>query len=191
MYVYFIQRESGGPIKIGKAERPEQRLVSLQVGNHEILTIRAVCLGGHAAERRLHSRFAHLLIRNEWFEPDSDLVALIARLPSWEDVKNGAFCPEIVNESDDVLGLLYDEGYTYADIAELKGTSRQRAQQLVYKAKGRIPWSKQHDYRMVDGQTQYGKPPPREKRPPRPTEPIHEAYKRLLAENSNIEFSLE
>ena len=36
--IYFIQVENDGPIKIGYAKKPEQRLKTLQIGNHRSST---------------------------------------------------------------------------------------------------------------------------------------------------------
>lgn len=74
--VYFIQAESG-PIKIGVAYDPAERLAGLQIAHFEQLSLRATLSGGLALETDLHSRFAHLNIRGEWFRPAPDLLAVI------------------------------------------------------------------------------------------------------------------
>lgn len=183
MYVYFIQRADGGPIKIGTAERPDRRLTALQAANPDVLVIRAVCLGGRAAEQVLHGHFAESRIRNEWFEPTPELLAVLDRLPTWEDVLAGKFCPEIINESRATVTKLYDMGYTYEDIGEALNCTRQRAHQIVRNAAN-------NKLRTQAIQKEDGTYERVKLRPPRPSEPIGEAYSRLLAEHDNIEFLL-
>jgi hypothetical protein len=43
--VYFIQAGVGGPIKIGEADSPEDRLRALQTAHHEQLTLLATVDG--------------------------------------------------------------------------------------------------------------------------------------------------
>lgn len=186
MYVYFIQRASGGPIKIGKADRPDRRLTALQVANPDELKLLAVCLGGRSGERAFHEMFSESRIRNEWFEPTPRLLAVIARLPTWDDVLAGRFVPEVVDTNDTALVRLFDEGYSYADIGELLGVSRQRAHQVV--RKGVAKW--QRTYVMEGAYPKYTKRPKNQPRPPQPTEPISEAYRRILADCDGIEFSV-
>ena len=183
MYVYFIQRVTGGPVKIGKAERPDRRLSALQVANLDELVIRAVCLGGRPAARVLHDHFAESLIRNEWFEPTPALGDVMDRLPSWDDVVAGKFCPEIINENRATITKLYDLGYTFADVAEVLGCSRQRAHQLVRNSAG-------NKLRTQARQKEDGTYERVKLRPPRPEEPVAEAYARLLGEHDKIEFML-
>ena len=58
MAVYFVQPESGGPIKIGIARDVARRVASMQTGNHERLLVLATMSGGAAQERELHGMFA-------------------------------------------------------------------------------------------------------------------------------------
>lgn len=183
MYVYFIQRASGGPVKIGKADRPDRRLSMLQAANPDELVIRAVCLGGHAAERVLHDHFRESLVRNEWFDVSPEMEAVMARLPTWEDVAAGKFCPEIINESRATITKLYDLGYTFEDIGEVLNCTRQRAHQLVRNSAG-------NKLRTQAKQKEDGTYERVKLRPPRPEEPVAEAYARLLGEHDNIEFML-
>jgi excisionase family DNA binding protein len=77
--VYFIQAASG-PIKIGIALDPVERLAGLQISHFETLTLLAAVEGGITLETELHRRFAGHNIRGEWFEPHADIFAEIARL---------------------------------------------------------------------------------------------------------------
>jgi hypothetical protein len=66
LYVYFIGTEHG-PIKIGSARSPYQRLCTLQTANAEELYLFAYAEGGVRLERELHTRFSDLRLRGEWF----------------------------------------------------------------------------------------------------------------------------
>lgn len=76
-FVYFIQAGEAGPIKIGWTKSVPARFSALQAGNAEPLRLLAVLPGRISYERALHSRFAGLLIRGEWFRPDKGLLAFI------------------------------------------------------------------------------------------------------------------
>src|SRR5262245_47298256 len=77
MFVYFIRSGTAGPIKIGVADDPRERVVKLQIGNPEELTLLAYMPGGTALEARLHRRFRRSRIRGEWFHPTPALHVLI------------------------------------------------------------------------------------------------------------------
>jgi hypothetical protein len=70
-FVYFIQAGHDGPIKIGFAVDPAERLAMLQTGNHVELFLAAAMPGGIDLEQELHARFAEGRIRGEWFRPDT------------------------------------------------------------------------------------------------------------------------
>jgi hypothetical protein len=78
-HVYFIGSASG-PIKIGIAARPQERLSTLQTGHHEKLELLATCEGGQKQERAYHARFADHRLQGEWFERCPAIEAEIARL---------------------------------------------------------------------------------------------------------------
>jgi hypothetical protein len=77
--VYFIQRSTNGPIKIGVAGEPRKRLESLQTGSPEPLYLLGTLPGGKTEEAALHQKFGALLIRGEWFEPGDELIGFVAR----------------------------------------------------------------------------------------------------------------
>lgn len=65
---YVIQAESGGPVKIGRTDKPvETRLKSLQTGNPEKLRIIYV-FNGDWYEKHIHDRFADRRLVGEWFD---------------------------------------------------------------------------------------------------------------------------
>lgn len=75
MFTYFIQAESGGPIKIGKAVDVAKRLASLQTGSVEKLVVLGWFDGDR--EREFHAQFAAFRVSGEWFAPDSSLVGFV------------------------------------------------------------------------------------------------------------------
>lgn len=87
MPVYMIRAGDSGPVKIGFARDPIQRLDDLQVAHYEALTLLRIWEGGFAEEALLHARFADLAIRGEWFAfsramlADVGLVRVRIRVP--------------------------------------------------------------------------------------------------------------
>lgn len=66
-FVYFVQEGDDGPVKIGTAIDPEQRLAGLQGGNPRQLTIRHIIPGDWTVENSLHLRFHESRLIGEWF----------------------------------------------------------------------------------------------------------------------------
>jgi hypothetical protein len=81
MPVYFIQAGEGGPVKIGFANNPYERVAGLQTGHPEVLRLRAIMPGSAADEAALHQRFSGTRIRGEWFEPCQSIMEIIAQYP--------------------------------------------------------------------------------------------------------------
>lgn len=73
--IYFIQAGHDGPIKIGKAVDPQQRLRTLQTGTHETLRLLAVIPGDHEREAEIHRRLAAHRQRGEWFAATAEVLA--------------------------------------------------------------------------------------------------------------------
>ncbi len=70
-FVYFVQQGDRGPVKIGIAKDPLDRMGALQTGNPTELHLRQVVPGQRELEARLHYRFREARIRGEWFGDDS------------------------------------------------------------------------------------------------------------------------
>lgn len=72
---YFVQKESGGPIKIGRAREIASRMNVMQSGSIETL----VCIAFIPCdiERELHEQFSDLRICGEWFRDDARLLGFI------------------------------------------------------------------------------------------------------------------
>lgn len=82
--IYFIQAESGGPVKIGTSTDPESRLSGLQVGSLENLRIIGKMNGGRSVEAEIHKRFARHHLRGEWFSDATDLMEFIGSVACLE-----------------------------------------------------------------------------------------------------------
>jgi hypothetical protein len=89
-WVYFVQVEHDGPIKIGTTNRLDERIKSLQTASPYKLRLLAKYEGSHAQERRLHVLYAEYRIRGEWFRPNQSLMELIDYIRA----QDGADTPE-------------------------------------------------------------------------------------------------
>lgn len=69
-FIYFIQGENGGPIKIGYTKDIEQRLKELQTGYPDILKLLIAFPGNHEYEKALHRQLKLYRLNGEWFKPD-------------------------------------------------------------------------------------------------------------------------
>jgi hypothetical protein len=79
--VYYIRcGGADGLIKIGKAIDPHRRLLQLQTGSGEALTLVATEPGGLDIERMRHRQFRAMHVRGEWFRAESALVQHIEAL---------------------------------------------------------------------------------------------------------------
>lgn len=76
-FVYFIQAEQGGPVKIGWSQEPEKRLLGIQTGHPYKLVIRRVIKAHRLLEGQLHARFVDQRLNGEWFEPVDALLEII------------------------------------------------------------------------------------------------------------------
>lgn len=93
-YVYAIQREAGGPIKIGKAVNVKARLAGLQTGTHEKLVILREWSrpkgDGVLVERMSHSFLDEHRVGGEWFAVTLEQAAeAIERAMALADIPRG------------------------------------------------------------------------------------------------------
>ena len=77
IFAYAIQAGEDGPIKIGLAKRPAQRLRTLQTANAEHLRGLAAWRVLPFEERDIHAEYAYARIRGEWFKPVPELVEFV------------------------------------------------------------------------------------------------------------------
>jgi len=92
--VYFIQF---GPrmVKIGFSSNFRRRFANLQAGTTEILTELFVCPGGRDLEQKLHTLFASLRCRNEFFRYNHPLPTFIDMLKQGQVTQAFAFVKEV------------------------------------------------------------------------------------------------
>jgi hypothetical protein len=87
--VYFIQQGKGGPIKIGSAANPLQRMKTLQTGSPDKLYLLKSFKAGPDLESHLHKIFKKYKLNGEWYKPSTPILAYI-------------FGNQIENEVDDL-----------------------------------------------------------------------------------------
>lgn len=76
--VYFVQAGIGGNIKIGKADKLEVRLRSLQTAHHEKLIVLGVIVGTGEIEKHMHALFHAERLEGEWFRASLELLKFIS-----------------------------------------------------------------------------------------------------------------
>lgn len=81
MATYIIRAGLAGPVKIGKADDPHQRLRDLQTGNAEQLHLLRVVDTPFDAEPIFHLKFARNRLRGEWFEFHPGMLTFIPEDP--------------------------------------------------------------------------------------------------------------
>ena len=105
-FIYFIQEEETGRIKIGFSEKhPKGRLQDFQTGNSNKLNLIGYIEGTYEDETILHQEFSEERIRkdNEWFKSSPRLIERIKKLleKSLENKKSGI---EVLNqENEDIF----------------------------------------------------------------------------------------
>ncbi len=82
--LYCIRMGIDGPVKIGIARNPIQRLLTLQVGCPQALHLVAVVPAPRCVERVLHTALAVSRIHGEWFEPSPEVERLVSELRNLE-----------------------------------------------------------------------------------------------------------
>jgi len=76
--VYFAQRESGGPVKIGHSDNVRDRLTNIARECKERIRVLLLLPGGQPVEAELHKRFEVTRLRGEWFAVEDRLTEFIA-----------------------------------------------------------------------------------------------------------------
>jgi excisionase family DNA binding protein len=104
-FVYFIQAESGGLIKIGTALDPLVRLINLQSGSPLRLVILGCLRGGRTLEQALHREFAGQRQHFEWFEPNPAIVDFIAEALTTEGAPRAEYEKPVLYRSASVRRL--------------------------------------------------------------------------------------
>jgi hypothetical protein len=73
-FIYFIQGERGGPIKIGYTTDVMNRLKTLQTGYPYPLKLLLAIHGSLEKERNIQKEFINIKLQGEWFEPSEKLI---------------------------------------------------------------------------------------------------------------------
>lgn len=89
-YIYFIQGQCGGAIKIGYSLSPSARLRTLQTGYPDTLRILLLIPGNESTEQMLHRQFEEMRLKGEWFRPDKRLTDKIKELKIKYDSERNA-----------------------------------------------------------------------------------------------------
>lgn len=79
--VYFIRNPDSGLIKIGTTAYLSRRLSCLRSHSGAELELLGSLPGNRYVEAGLHSRWAGLRVRGEWFRPDPEILEWIKCLP--------------------------------------------------------------------------------------------------------------
>ena len=78
-FVYYIQEEMDGNIKIGWSEDPIKRLQQHQTSNSRELRMLVYVKGSPDYEREIHRKFQTSKTTGEWFKPDKRLLVHIEK----------------------------------------------------------------------------------------------------------------
>lgn len=79
-FVYFVQGEFGGGVKIGYSQNPECRLKQLQTSYPDTLKILVLVPGSSKSEHLYHKQFENIKLNGEWFKPEKELLDEIEKL---------------------------------------------------------------------------------------------------------------
>jgi hypothetical protein len=94
-YVYFVRAVSGGPVKIGWALDPSDRLRALQANSPQKLELLVAYPATIEEERRLHREYAYARLHGEWFAYRSTLQRRVRNLRrTWGIPQAGILLPE-------------------------------------------------------------------------------------------------
>jgi hypothetical protein len=69
--IYFVQSGKAGPIKVGVATNLGKRLLSLQSGNPQPITVLATCPGSFAEEKAVLDTLWRERLQGEWHKPSA------------------------------------------------------------------------------------------------------------------------
>lgn len=100
--IYFMQSESGGPVKIGYSCDVERRRHEHESHYGRTMVVLCTMDGGKAKERAIHRKFKHLRLgRTEQFRPEPELLEFVR-------------CPLHVSANGDVVEAIIPREYALA-----------------------------------------------------------------------------
>ena len=76
-YIYFMQIEPLGPIKIGISNNPHKRLYHINTSSPYPVKLLYFTPGNMNDEKSIHRNFIEYRIRNEWFHPHESIFKMI------------------------------------------------------------------------------------------------------------------
>jgi len=79
-YVYFIQGQHGGAIKIGYSVNPQKRLKELQTGYPDTLKILVMLPGNEYTRDIFHRQLKESRLNGKWFKPDNLVIDKVNEL---------------------------------------------------------------------------------------------------------------
>lgn len=82
-FVYFIQGECGGPIKIGYTTDLKKRITSLQTGYPDKLELLLAFPGNPGLEKTIHKMFDPYRLNGEWFRSAPEVLEKIQKFAHW------------------------------------------------------------------------------------------------------------
>lgn len=91
-YVYFIQMDRIGPIKIGFTKDVAKRILHLQVSSPYPLRVLCLFPGTEETERELHECYKDMKLEGEWFLPHPVILKDIEEILKHNQSK-GFVCP--------------------------------------------------------------------------------------------------
>lgn len=105
--LYVIREEEDGPVKIGLARKPAERLLTLQQGNPRRLSLVCSLPLRAEAEKRLHLALKPDLVLGEWFAPTPAVLAAVGEIYELsrmiEDYKRDGFDDFNLEDFDAIL----------------------------------------------------------------------------------------
>jgi hypothetical protein len=81
-FIYFMQGENGGSIRIGYSINPSKTLISLEKGYPDKLKILLVIPESCEKAIQLQNKFEHLKLKGGWYKPDKEIFDEIEKLKS-------------------------------------------------------------------------------------------------------------
>jgi len=94
-YIYFIQMDCIGPIKIGFTKDIKKRMVHLQQANPYKLNLLVLFPGNEEMEKAIHEGFREANLKGEWFLPHPEILKEIEERKKWNRINRFyKSCPE-------------------------------------------------------------------------------------------------
>jgi len=108
-YLYLIQMDRIGPIKVGFAKNVGKRLIALQTSSPYPLKLLCMMPANKDMERDFHNCFQAIRVEGEWFLPHQKLLDEVDHINHWNKI-NG-FQPEKANSLFDFHPPMISEEY--------------------------------------------------------------------------------